>query len=206
MFHGAPGLVGCVFPDHLIRVKAIYSSFPLALLLLLVRHPRAPAACSRGFSLYWTYNTLITARKAVWASIIEEAPARPPASVLPRISHEALARCGCHVASSARQGAALGGAGGNERTLATQGFRIYQDRGLLSVISGKPGRGRDTQNCVYTRPMLRGGIWCFFTNAKNTQTTAWRVLTEPTEHTCKALASVEAPTLRNTYDFSPFFF
>ena len=45
-----------------------------------------------------------------------------------------------------------------------------------------------------------------FKNAKNTQTTAWRVLTEPTEHTCKALASVEAPTLRNTYDFSPRFF
>ena len=45
----------------------------------------------------------------------------------------------------------------------------------------------------------------FFINAKNTQTTAWRVLTEPTEHTCKALASVEAPTLRNTYDFNPIF-
>ena len=49
------------------------------------------------------------------------------------------------------------------------------------------------------------GDMVFFINAKNTQTTAWRVLTEPTEHTCKALASVEAPTLRNTYDFSPIF-
>ena len=44
-----------------------------------------------------------------------------------------------------------------------------------------------------------------FINAKNTQTTAWRVLTGPTEHTCKGLASVEAPTLRNTYDFFPIF-
>ena len=53
-------------------------------------------------------------------------------------------------------------------------------------------------------PELRGDM-VIFINAKNTQTTAWRVLTEPTEHTCKALASVEAPTLRNTYDFPPIF-
>ena len=52
----------------------------------------------------------------------------------------------------------------------------------------------------YHSHMVRGDM-VFFINAKNTQTTAWRVLTEPTEHTCKALASVEAPTLRNTYDF-----
>ena len=49
------------------------------------------------------------------------------------------------------------------------------------------------------------GDMVIFKNAKNTQTTAWRVLTEPTEDTCKALASVEAPTLRNTYDFPPIF-
>ena len=53
-------------------------------------------------------------------------------------------------------------------------------------------------------PPVRGDM-VIFKNAKNTQTTAWRVLTEPTEHTCKALASVEAPTLRNTYDFPPIF-
>ena len=58
---------------------------------------------------------------------------------------------------------------------------------------------------VRVYPAAVRGDMVFFINAKNTQTTAWRVLTEPTEHTCKALASVEAPTLRNTYDFSPIF-
>ena len=55
------------------------------------------------------------------------------------------------------------------------------------------------------RTLTVRGDMVIFKNAKNTQTTAWRVLTEPTEDTCKALASVEAPTLRNTYDFPPIF-
>ena len=41
-----------------------------------------------------------------------------------------------------------------------------------------------------------------FANPRNTETTAWRVLTGPTEHTCKGLGPVEARTPRYTYDFS----
>ena len=49
-----------------------------------------------------------------------------------------------------------------------------------------------------------GGLWSFVYTLEtrdNGVTTAWRVLTAPTEHTCKGLGPVDAHTPRYTYDF-----
>ena len=53
-------------------------------------------------------------------------------------------------------------------------------------------------------PAVRG-VMAIFVNAKNTQTTALRVRTGLTEHTCKCLGPVEAPTPRYTHDCARFF-
>ena len=53
-------------------------------------------------------------------------------------------------------------------------------------------------------PPLRG-VMAIFVNAKNTQTTALRVRTGLTEHTCKGLGPVEAPTPRYTHDCARIF-
>ena len=49
------------------------------------------------------------------------------------------------------------------------------------------------------------GVMAIFVNAKNTQTTALRVRTGLTEHTCKGLGPVEAPTPRYTHDCARIF-
>ena len=49
------------------------------------------------------------------------------------------------------------------------------------------------------------GVMAILVNAKNTQTTALRVRTGLTEHTCKGLGPVEAPTPRYTHDCARIF-
>ena len=49
------------------------------------------------------------------------------------------------------------------------------------------------------------GVMAILVSAKNTQTTALRVRTGLTEHTCKGLGSVEAPTPRYTHDCARIF-
>ena len=65
----------------------------------------------------------------------------------------------------------------------------------LSTEYGILYRGTHAEHARLTSHDIIRGDMVIFINAKNTQTTAWRVLTEPTEHTCKALASVEAKAL-----------
>ena len=49
------------------------------------------------------------------------------------------------------------------------------------------------------------GVMAILVNAKNAQTTALRVRTGLTEHTCKGLGPVEAPTPRYTHDCARIF-
>ena len=49
------------------------------------------------------------------------------------------------------------------------------------------------------------GVMAILVSAKNTQTTALRVRTGLTEHTCKGLGPVEAPTPRYTHDCARIF-
>ena len=60
----------------------------------------------------------------------------------------------------------------------------------------------DRPRCVW--PVLRG-VMAIFVNAKHTQTTALRVRTGLTEHTCKGLGPVDAPTPRYTHDCARIF-
>ena len=57
----------------------------------------------------------------------------------------------------------------------------------------------------WRRGIVVRGVMAIFVNAKNTQTTALRVRTGLTEHTCKGLGPVEAPTPRYTHDCARIF-
>ena len=97
----------------------------------------------------------------------------------------------------------------NKRHLPRRATRLSVSlRWPARAKTGKTASALRTSDLRSTDSTLRG-VMAILVSAKNTQTTALRVRTGLTEHTCKGLGPVEAPTPRYTHDCArifPFFF
>ena len=81
------------------------------------------------------------------------------------------------------------------------------EHGLVRVVVAALAASLTSQHGPRPRSVLfLRGVMAILVSAKNTQTTALRVRTGLTEHTCKGLGPVEAPTPRYTHDCARIFF